>query len=589
YDGALLAIIMNIPDLRHMQTFKNKISNVKWFNREPYPLDVAFLKNTMEKDWITQAKYIQNNLSDLEISNAFKKLPSEVQDGTIESIKAKLKIRKANLQHYASEYFKVLQKTILIVGTDKKDKFIIKKDKPHILEIEQYRIKKNKEELIQTRQFKDKQTNEIWVYGLDGDDIFEETGKEKSKIKLRLIGGLDHDNYQIEKGKKIVIYDFKSKENTYQTDFRTRKVISDDYETNVYDYKKPKYNAWTGLPNIGSNPDDGIKMGAIINYTQNGFKRDPYTQKHTLKANYYFATNGFELFYNTKVPKALGKWDFELETRLTSPNFAVNYFGYGNETVNEDEKLKMDYNRVRLQQFKITPMLKKVGRMGSEILFQPSYEIIEVEETMGRFINIPNIVNPSVFESQHFAGATLKYSFENYNNKSNPTLGMGFSLSGTWKTNLKETKKNFPELESKINFNYKLDHKGNFVLATLVKGKMILNNNFEFYQGATLGGDYDLRGFRKERFLGKQSLFQSSDLRISIGKIKGSLVPMSYGVLGGFDYGRVWIDGESSNQWHRSFGGGLWLNGLNVITARLTYFKSEVDTARISFGLGFGF
>jgi hypothetical protein len=29
---------------------------------------------------------------------------------------------------------------------------------------------------------------------------------------------------------------------------------------------------------------------------------------------------------------------------------------------------------------------------------------------------------------------------------------------------------------------------------------MLLNTNFEFYQGATLGGDYDLRGFRNERF-----------------------------------------------------------------------------------------
>jgi hypothetical protein len=27
-----------------------------------------------------------------------------------------------------------------------------------------------------------------------------------------------------------------------------------------------------------------------------------------------------------------------------------------------------------------------------------------------------------------------------------------------------------------------------------------LNNNYEFYQGAT-GGDYDLRGFRNQRFL----------------------------------------------------------------------------------------
>ena len=85
---------MNIPALRHMRTFKNKIDNVKWLNREPYPLDLAFLRTSEEKDWIAQAKYIQENLSDSDIDNAFKNLPKEVQDETIEDIKAKIKKQK---------------------------------------------------------------------------------------------------------------------------------------------------------------------------------------------------------------------------------------------------------------------------------------------------------------------------------------------------------------------------------------------------------------------------------------------------------------------------------------------------------------
>jgi outer membrane protein assembly factor BamA len=249
----------------------------------------------------------------------------------------------------------------------------------------------------------------------------------------------------------------------------------------------------------------------------------------------------------------------------------------------------MDYNRVRIQILKVAPAFKKVGRYGSELKFEASFENIEVEQTDNRFVNLPGIVNPGVFEYQQFGGAKVQYGFENYDNASNPTLGMGFSLSGLWKMNLNETSKSYPEIESKLNFNHKLDKNGRLVFATLLKGKTILNNDFEFYQGATLGGDYDLRGFRNERFLGRHSFFNSSDLRLSLGKIKGSLVPMSYGILGGYDFGRVWMDGESSNTWHKSYGGGLWLNGLGIVTARLTYFKSEIDNARIAFGLGFGF
>jgi hypothetical protein len=38
---------------------------------------------------------------------------------------------------------------------------------------------------------------------------------------------------------------------------------------------------------------------------------------------------------------------------------------------------------------------------------------------------------------------------------------------------------------------------------------------------------------------------------------------MSYGIFAGFDYGRVWLDGEASN---KSIGGGIWLNGLGTLT-----------------------
>jgi hypothetical protein len=589
YDGALLAIVMNIPDLRHMQTFKEKIQNVKWFNREPYPLDVAFIKNSDETVWKNQAAYIQNNLSDEDIANAFKNLPREMQDETIESIKRKLKIRKADLQYYASKYYKVLQKTILISGTNKKDRFVIKKDKKNTIEIEQYQVKKDGEVLVEEWQINGKLTNEVWIYGLDDDDVFEVAGNEKSCIWIRLIGGQNHDNYNVQNGKNVLVYDFKSKENTFTIDRKTKTILTDDYETNLYDYKKPRFNAWTGLPSIGYNPDDGIKLGGMLNYTNYSFRQNPYTQKHTFKAFYYFATNGFELDYTAKFPKVLGQWDFDLDTRFTSPNFAINFFGYGNETVNNDEDLGMDYNRVRIQMIKVEPSIKKVGRYGSEIKLQMSFENIEVEGTHDRFVNLPGIVDPEVFEYQQFAGAKLQYSFENYDNKSSPTLGMGFLISAGWKMNLNESKKNFAELEAKWNFNHKLDRNGKLVFATLFKGKTILNDNFEFYQGAVLGGDYDLRGFRNERFLGRQSFFNSSDIRLNLGKIRGSLVPMSYGILGGFDYGRVWLDGESSDTWHKSYGGGLWLNGLGVVTARLTYFKSEIDNARIAFGLGFGF
>ena len=483
---------------------------------------------------------------------------------------------------------KVIPEDRILKG-NKKDKFVINHISKNKVEIEVYSLQKEGSELAFSKVYNGGKTKKIWIFGLDDDDVFEVKGNAKSNIKIRLIGGQNHDVYNIENGKKIKILDFATKENTYSVNDKTKIILTDDYISNLYNYQKPKYNAFSGLPLIGFNPDDGIKLGVTTNYVVNGFNQNPYSQKHSINANYFFATNGFELNYNLEIPKAVGLWDFNLAFLFTSPNFAINYFGSGNESSNNDDTFGLDYNRVRIRMLKVSPQIKKKGRYGSLLTVQSNFENIEIERTENRYISVPNAVNSRVFENQQFAGINLKYSYENYDNASFPTNGVGVFFDAGWKINLEDISRNFPSFEAKLNFNHKIDPNGKLVVATLLKGKAIFNNNFEFYQGATLGGDYDLRGFRNERFLGNQSFFQSSDLRWNIGKINKTIVPMSYGILAGFDYGRVWLDGEKSNKWHQSFGGGIWLNGLNVITARITYFKSAYEIARLAFGLGFGF
>lgn len=589
YDGFLLSILMNMPVVRHQQTFRENIKNIKWLNRDAYSQDIAFLKTSSEQDWVKQAKYIEEHLTDADIDAAFTNLPKEVQDKTIDDIKRILKIRKTKLQQYTKEYYNVLQKTVLLVGTDKKDKFLITHTERNKTEVSVYRIKKEGDSLLYTKQFTADKTKNIWIYGLDDDDVFYVKGDPKSTIKIRLIGGQNHDNYTVENGKKIKIYDFKSKEDSYSVDRRTQTNLSDDYEPNHYDYNKVKYNVFGGLPYGGYNPDDGVKLGILARYTVNKFNQYPFTQRHILIANYFFATSGYELTYTGSFPRAVGKWDLGLELRSTSPNFSINYFGYGNETTNDDKDNGMDYNRVKIRTLRATPTIKKIGRSGSEINFSALIEQIQVEETMDRYIDIPGVVHPNVFDQEQFTGASVKYSFENYDLPSLPTMGFGFSIAGSWKMNVNDPKTNFPTVEAKINFNHKIDPRGILVFATILKSKMILNNNYEFYQGATLGGDYDLRGYRNQRFLGNASYYQSTDVRWNIGTIRKTIVPMSYGILVGYDYGRVWLDGEKSSEWHQSVGGGLWLNALNLLTARLTYFKSIDDPARITVGLGYGF
>ncbi|WP_432221183.1 metallophosphoesterase [Flavobacterium sp. TMP13] len=589
FDGAAFLVIMNIPALRHMRSFDKEIDNIKWFNREPYPLDLAFLKTASQQDWISQASQIKENLNDNDIEEAFANLPKEVQGKTLVQIKQNLKTRRDDLEKYAAQYYAVLQHTVLIVGTNKKDKFVVHHKAKNTIEVSVYRIKKDGDEFQYSKEYKSPLTKNLWIYGLDDDDVYEVNGTEKSSIKIRLIGGQNNDVYTVSNGKKVKIYDYKSKKNTLNIDSKTTKKLTDDYALNLYDYQKPKYNVFSGMPTIGYNPDDNFKLGFTVNYTVNQFKQSPFTQKHVLKGNYYFGTQGIELMYNSYFPEVIGKWGLDIDAEFTTPNFTMNFFGYGNETKNNDEEFGMNYNRVRIQKIKFAPALKKSGRFGSELSFQPQFELYEVESTTNRYINIPGIINPNVFLNQVFGGAKIKYSFINADVLTMPTMGINFSIAATWTSNLEDIKRNFPALDGNLSFSHKIDSNGKFVFATNFKAKKIFNNNFEFYQGALLGGDFDLRGFRDDRFLGNSYYSQSTDVRWNIGKIQKRIVPLTYGVLAGFDYGRVWLDGLQSDQWHSDYGGGLWINAVHFLSARATYFKAPHEKGRFSFGVGFNF
>ena len=585
YDGTVFKFVMNFPELRHMKSFGPELKKVKWFNSKAYNLDQRFLKKATRQHWIKQGAYIESNLTDAEIDRAFLRVPKEVRDATIDKLKKDLKIRRSHLKEYAAEYYKVLQKTVLIVGTENPDRFEISRNY-NATHVKVFQIAAGREILITDREYNSKETKELWIYGLGGDDIYEVSGSGKTTI--RLLGGPDNDLYQVSNGKRLRIYDFKSKENNTDAVPKSSLRLTDSYDVNTYNYEKAKYNIFSGTPIIGFNPDDGLQLGGLGNYTIRRFNSFPFSQKHSIGGTFFFATSGYELIYRGVFPRVFGKWNLNLDAIYTSPNFAVNFFGFGNESTNPEDQEGMDYNRVRISTARFAPSFQWSGEKGSAAVIETSFESKKVDPTDGRFISETSAVNPEIFESKNFADVNARYSFENYDNNSYPTLGMTFYVLGGYKININETNRQFPYAESALGFTYKLSKSGRWVLATYLKGRVLFNDEYEFYHAATAGGDADLRGFRNERFSGRRAFFQSTDVRYNLGKLRNGIVPIRYGLFGGFDYGRVWLPQEVSDKWHQSAGGGLWLNGVNLITAKLSYFYSS-DGGRVSFGLGFAF
>lgn len=587
-DGLIMGAATSFfPAAELLKKYNDDLKNVRGFNVEPYPLDMALIRTSDKKIWDDQVRLIQKNLTDEVIEKAFDNIPKEARNESIAFIKKTLKARRAKLQTISDDYFKVINKYGVITGTNKDDLIKIENHKNGDLELSVFRKKKDSTELFIHKIYDPKLTKELWVYGLDDDDTFEVKGKSK-KIKIRLIGGQNNDQFKVENGSNVHIYDYKSKNNDVELAKKAKIKLSDQYNLNTYDHRKLKNNTSETSLLIGANPDDGLKIGGNLIFTSFGFERNPFTAKHHLKGAFYFATSGYEFNYKGEFANTIGRMNLVVDANFQSANFTQNFFGYGNETKNLEETLGEDYHRVRIKEFGIAPSLVYKAFGGAQVSFGASYKSVEVDKTVGRFIENTMEVPQSIFESNQFAGVNSKFEFENYDNKVFPTIGMKTSVEVGFKGSLEDTERNFVYLIPQINFTHHLIPSRKLVLATEIKSHLIFNNNFEFYQAASIGGANGLRGFRNQRFAGQRSLFQNTDIRYTFNSLKTNIIPVKMGVYGGFDYGRIWVKGDDSEKWNNSYGGGIFVNGADLLSANLGLFNS-IDGVRLAFSLGFQF
>jgi len=585
YDGALISFLTrSIPALRKMQSYDEDIRSVKWLASSPYHLDLMLVNSSGWDEWEKQAQHIQEHLTDEDVEKAFEAFPLEVRGEVIDDIKVKLKGRRSNLVKIAKAYYEYLNKFKVIVGTQKTDTFSITR-----LPNGDTAIKIDRKDMgLLNRTFSHDITKEIWIYGLDGKDTFVVDGEGDHLIKIRIVGGKKNDIYDFKNTKKVKLYDYKSKENTI-VNKKSKKWLVDDYELNNYDHKKVKHNFSQILPLLGVNPDDGVKLGVLNNFSYFGLQRNEFTYKHSISAAYYTGNSGYDLSYKGEFSNIFHKWNFGVEGKYTSPNFAQNFFGFGNETSYDKDDVELDFNRVSIKEWNAAVSLIWHGENGGSFYFKPLIESFEVENVEDRFVNIlPE--EATLFEKQIYVGSEVNYTFKNRNDIAYPTMGLDAGITVGYKTVIDggNDDSSFGYIKPHIAVNHKLNKSGSLVFATKLGGEAILGDDFELYHAAQLGGGENLRGYRKERFIGNYSVFQSTDLRLEIGDFNSAIIPTKYGVTGGFDYGRVWLKNDTSDKWHNSLGGSFWISGLETFTLNAGYYSSA-DGGIISVVLGFSF
>ena len=582
FDGKVIPFIQwFVPNSRNWETYDGDVDNVKWLSLSGSRLDRTLLTSYGPEVWEEEAKAIQLGMTTDIIDNAFMRLPLKVQDETSDYIKKSLIQRLQTLPEVASEYAKYLNKIVAISGTEKDDIFKISRMENGETKVTVKRILSDeKDELMYSRIFNDSLTKELWIYGLGDDDVFIVEGMENSNTKIKIIGGYGEDTYNVENKIGVKLFDWKHEKLNFEN-LRPNTNLTNNYKTNTFHFRYFEPNTNVLVPTFGFRTDDGAFLGASNTYTKNGINGNPFLQQHSLSANYFFNFKAVELAYSGTYGNVFPNWNLETDAFFTNDRYVSNYFGDGNESVNNEDALGRDFYRARIQKFRAT-----IGLAFYDLRIKSVFESFKVADNSARLFNPTNLDN-ALFNNQNYGGLELTSEYARDDAGDFPTKAIYFGFTAGYKTNLSLSSNKFGYASLKVGFDHKLEPSGTLVYSTMAEYKGLFDyNTVFFYHSPSLGGNNGLRGFRDERFTGTSYFYQSSDLKLKLKRYVTAVSPVTIGMYGGFDYGRVWMPNESSNVWHTSQGGGFWISSLKALTFNIGYFNSkESNLIQVGFGL----
>ena len=605
FDGNLLGVArIFVPEARKLRAFTGDLDHAKWRALNGKWNDRVFLNQITREEMLAEARFIQENISDAAIDSALRLMPREVLPYSldVENIDDKLKSRIRQLDRFAGEYYDVLAERVNVLGTDQDDYFIAegREDGSLLIEVHDADSDGEVDELYYSRVFLPGETKSVQLYGLDGDDTFLLRGPD-SEVDIRVIGGTDNGDKVIAEGRLgAKVYDEKDGMELSGNTNRLRDRRSDRYpELNTYDFEEYYPSYTIPVPSLGFNVDDGFFVGAGLSRTVNGWKPDPYSQRHQLTASY--STNEFyKVNYTGEFNDAFRRRaDFLVESHYFSPGYVANYFGRGNDGpgqpdddnldaygINEDQVL--EYNRARREEIFIHPKLRfRSERNRLNFTVGPFFHQYNLDDAPDyALINeLADSEGDRVFEAQPFGGIEARLAS---NNLAIPLLadnGLKYDLYARHSINLDDTDRQTTKLGGNLSFYRMLTKAINFATRFGVEYN---TGDPEFYQLASMGGRSNYRAARVDRYLGHKMVYQNVDLRfMGFGFGKGE-VPTIGGFILGFDHGRVWLNGEDSSTWHFGYGGGVWVAPLGATILSLTYFMDD-ERGRLNFAAGFPF
>ena len=570
-DGRVLRFAgTTLPAVREVQNYGPVQKYPGDFTFQARFLDRRFLNELTRGQWLQAARDLQSRLTDEEVEAAFEAWPAEVRREYERDYVAALKSRRDDLVRYAEEQYAFHAEQVYVVGSDEKDRFDVVRNEDGSVEVSVYQLKKG-EPVFRTyhRVFYPGETKNVQLFGLRDEDEFNVTGEaENRSIKVRIIPGPEDDVVRANDKARALrrrtrVYAWPG-EDDIDVGRETELHLTRDHGFNQYDYRDVDYDYGLWLPLIGFNPDDGAKLGLTYQRHHFTFHRH-FRQQFGL--TFATASQGVRFNYDLRVSDLAPNLDLGLAAVYQTPSFAVNFFGLGNETV---QPLAGDNAQFRVRQALIgvypNLTLRHEGHDGG-LTLAVGGERVGIDYDPERILGRVRAESAPIFEDAVYGGTGLRYRFRNVDKNSFPRDGIDVQAEYTYRRRFEPAPDDIHVASASVAIYQHLWRKAMFGVKV---GGGLTRGDYFFYHGQAIGRD-NVRGYRRQRFIGDEMAFVQTDLRQMIGKAAYS----RFGVFGSFDTGRVWSDRFGSDKWHYSVGGGLILRPLSLATFSLGVHQAE--------------
>lgn len=607
YDGVLprLATLI-LPQLTSFDMEYPSVKSLTWNGRF---LDRRILTELDKNLWDSVATLIKQKITDSVITSAVSHLPPEVYKISANEIKNKLFNRRDHLTEISNEFYELINETADIFCSGKNEIVYILRENDNNTNVKIFKREgtslKGKGKRLFQKSFSNSVTNEIRIFLGDGNDAAILTGKCTVSPLIRIIGDNGKDEFidsSIVSGSVLNFLPVSTSTTRtifYDSGNETKITLSEsscfddsdypDPKTDIEKYEPPivdRGHKFISYPLIGFNSDYGLILDANAILFSYDFRKIPYSQKHSIDFSFAGRYSKFSLKYLGKINSFPGyKSGFTIEAEATQ-HFILNYFGYGNNTLYNQESVEKDFYRVDQELINIRPeislFLSASVKFNTAISFLHSRTEIFYDTLLTGFrydnygIGKLNII-----------GIHPEFVIDFRNNEFFPEHGFFGKFYSAFSSELSDSKNSNSRYGFDARYYQPVASDKKIVLAFRAGGEKI-SGRYPFFNSAFLGGADNLRGYNKNRFSGDASLFGQMEFRMVLGYFK-FIFNNKIGINLFAESGKVFAPDENSDKWHPSYGGGLWISYLQNEIILRTYLAFSKENTIFNFGFGIGY